>query len=119
MRSSVLLLLVVAVLPAFVLPGLAAGHATARQPMMGLSTWNSFGLAINESLILELAQALVSRGAVAAGYTMVAIDDGWGQLNRNASGCIVADPIKFPGGMLALGQKIHQMGLQLGLCMAH
>ena len=29
-----------------------------------------------------------------AGYTMLAIDDGWGAYNRNATGHIVADPEK-------------------------
>ena len=39
-----------------------------RTPPMGWNTWNTFGLDINEKLILESAQVLISSGLRDAGY---------------------------------------------------
>lgn len=41
-------------------------------------------------------------------------DDCW-QVARNATGSIVADPVRFPNGIAALADEIHNLGLKLGL----
>jgi alpha-galactosidase len=51
-------------------------------PPMGWNTWNKFACNINEDLIRQSADALVSSGLAAKGYKYVNIDDCW-QISRN------------------------------------
>jgi len=85
-----------------------------QRPQMGWNTWNTFACDINEKLVKEAADALVSSGMRDAGYVYVNIDDCWhGQ--RDAQGFIQADPQRFPSGMKALSDYVHAKGLKLGI----
>src|SRR3954447_11035991 len=78
----------------------------AQTPPMGWNSWNKFGCNVNEALIRETADALVSSGMKDAGYLYINIDDCWhGQ--RDAQGFIQPDPKRFPSGMKALADYIH------------
>ena len=44
---------------------------------MGWSTWNEYECAINETVILEVAELLISLGLKDLGYNYVNIDDCW------------------------------------------
>ena len=44
---------------------------------MGWSSWNTFGLNINETLIKQTANSMVSKKLLDAGYNHVNIDDGY------------------------------------------
>lgn len=79
-------------------------------PPMGLNTWNIFGIDINETMIKEIADAMVERGYLDAGYTYLCLDDGW----QDESG-FTWDTQKFPSGMKALGEYIHVRGLKFGM----
>ena len=86
----------------------------AKTPQMGWNTWNTFACDINEKLIKEAADAMVSSGMREAGYVYVNIDDCWhGQ--RDAKGFIQPDPVRFPSGMKALADYVHSKGLKLGI----
>jgi alpha-galactosidase len=86
----------------------------AKTPQMGWNTWNTFACDINEKLIREAADAMVSSGMREAGYVYMNIDDCWhGQ--RDAKGFIQPDPVRFPSGMKALADYVHAKGLKLGL----
>jgi alpha-galactosidase len=82
---------------------------------MGFNNWNAFGCDVNEALIKETAAALVSSGLKDAGYVHVNIDDCWSLRERDPTGRLVADPAKFPGGMKALADHVHGLGLKLGI----
>ena len=84
-------------------------------PIMGFSTWNTFGCDIDEATILDVADAMVNSGLQALGYNFINLDDCWAAYDRNASGHIVADPDRFPSGMESLGGKLHAMGFNFGL----
>ena len=86
-----------------------------KTPPMGWNTWNTFGLQINEQLILESAQTLIESGLRDAGYTYIVMDDGWALPRRDANGRLVADPKKFPRGIAPLADELHAMGLKLGI----
>ena len=45
-----------------------------NRPPMGWNSWNTFGKDVNEKVILESAEALVSSGLADAGYRYVVID---------------------------------------------
>ncbi len=83
-------------------------------PPMGWMTWNLYGEKIDESLIKRIADAMVSSGMAEAGYRYIIIDDGW-QGGRDNKNNIIADPKKFPSGIKALADYIHDKGLKLGI----
>jgi alpha-galactosidase len=96
------------------LPVQALDNGVARTPPMGWNSWNKFGCNVSESLIREMADALVSSGMKDAGYQYVVIDDCW-QVSRDAQGNILPDPRRFPSGMPALADYVHAKGLKFGL----
>ncbi|NUO97965.1 MAG: alpha-galactosidase [Nonomuraea sp.] len=96
-------------------PAVALDNGLARTPQMGWNDWNTFFCNVNESLIRQTADIMVSSGMAAAGYTYVNIDDCWSTKARNSAGDLVADPQKFPSGMKALADYIHAKGLKLGI----
>lgn len=49
-----------------------------------------------------------SQGFRDAGYVYVSVDDCWMAVERDANGDLQADPVKFPSGMKALGDYIHE-----------
>jgi alpha-galactosidase len=87
----------------------------APTPPMGWNSWNKFGCRIDERLIRETADAMVSSGMRDAGYTYVNIDDCWEAPQRDASGNLTTDSARFPGGMKALADYVHAKGLKIGI----
>ena len=87
----------------------------APTPPMGWNSWNKFACDIDEALIRETADAMVSSGMAAAGYEYVNIDDCWMAPERDAAGRLQPDPVRFPGGIAALADYVHAKGLKLGI----
>ncbi|KAF1836085.1 alpha-galactosidase precursor [Decorospora gaudefroyi] len=93
------------------------GH-TGRLPAMGWNSWNEYECAINETIFLEVGELLISLGLKDLGYKYVNIDDCWSDkaIQRdNVTGRIRPDPIKFPKGIKHTADKIHEMGLKIGI----
>jgi len=86
----------------------------AKTPPMGWNSWNRFTCNVNEKLIREAAEAMVSSGMKDAGYIYINIDDCW-QGKRDSLGFIHPDPTRFPSGMKALSDYIHSLGLKFGI----
>jgi alpha-galactosidase len=86
----------------------------ARTPPMGWNSWNKFGCSVNEWLVRDIADAMVSSGMKDAGYIYVNIDDCW-HGTRDANGYIQPNPATFPSGMAALADYVHSLGLKLGI----
>lgn len=84
-------------------------------PPMGWNSWNTFTWDINEKLIKEVADSFITNGYKEAGYEYIVIDDCWSLKQRDESGRLVADPVKFPSGMKALSEYIHEKGLKFGM----
>jgi alpha-galactosidase len=82
---------------------------------MGWNSWNRFGCNINQTIIEQEADAMVSSGMKAAGYQYVNIDDCWMTRSRDGNGNLVADPQKFPSGIKAVADYVHSKGLKLGI----
>ncbi|MCG5452126.1 MULTISPECIES: glycoside hydrolase family 27 protein [Micromonospora] len=93
----------------------ALDNGVARTPPMGWNSWNQFGCNINEALIRQTADAIVSTGMRDLGYNYVVVDDCWFNPNRDSSGNIQGDPSRFPSGMKALGDYLHARNLKFGL----
>ena len=88
----------------------------ASTPPMGWNSWNMFGSQIHETSIRETAQAIVSSGLKDCGYEYIVIDDCWShKQGRDRNGSLVPDPEKFPGGMPALAEFVHGLGMKIGI----
>lgn len=87
-----------------------------QTPPMGWNTWNTFGEHINEQLIRESVDTFVKLGLREAGYQYVVIDDCWSERERDfKTNEIVPSKEKFPNGMKAVGDYIHENGLKFGM----
>lgn len=87
-------------------------NGLALTPPMGWNSWNHFGINVNDSIIREIAKAMVSSGMAKAGYKYIVIDDGW-EGGRDKNGNIYANS-NFPD-MKALADYVHSLGLKLGI----
>jgi alpha-galactosidase len=87
-------------------------NGLARTPPMGWNSWNHFAERVDDRVVREAADAMVSSGMAAAGYTYVNIDDTW-EAGRDARGNILPNA-KFPD-MKALADYVHSKGLKLGI----
>lgn len=86
----------------------------AKTPPMGWNSWNTFACNIDEALIRQTADMMISSGMKDAGYEYVNIDDCWhGQ--RDSLGFIHPDPTRFPSGIKALADYVHSKGLKIGI----
>ncbi|NLO72244.1 MAG: glycoside hydrolase family 27 protein [Porphyromonadaceae bacterium] len=86
----------------------------APTPPMGWNSWNIFGCNINEKIIMEIADAMVSSGMKEAGYQYIVLDDCW-QVGRDDNNNIVVDSVNFPKGIKFLADYIHSKGLKIGI----
>ncbi|KAH9853207.1 alpha-galactosidase [Lenzites betulinus] len=94
----------------------AYDNGLARTPQMGWNTWNHFGCGISEDTILSAAKAIVSNNLTAYGYEYVIMDDCWHAAARDPdTSAPVADPEKFPNGIKALSDEVHNLGLKFGI----
>ena len=114
----------------------AKENGLARTPPMGWSSWNQFGGHQSAALLTSTADALVSTGLAALGYTQcvlralllallllpdpspvgsVDMDGGWNSFKSlNASGYPTAERIpELEGGVLAAA--LHKKGMKLGM----
>src|SRR5215472_7051038 len=94
---------------------LALDNGLARTPPMGFNGWNRFRCDVDEQIVEQVANVMVSSGMAADGYRYVNLDDCWMAMSRDGSGSLVADPTRFPHGMKALGDYVHAHGLLFGI----
>ena len=87
-------------------------NGLAKTPPMGWNSWNLFAGKVNEQLVKEIADAMVSSGMRDAGYIYVNIDDTW-EGTRDAEGNLRPNK-KFPD-MKGLADYLHARGLKLGI----
>lgn len=118
-------------------PTASLDNGLALKPALGFNTWNTFGAdsepaplftgpacalhlgspppqpglrcrpAVDEDLIKQTADLLVSSGLRDLGYTYLVLDDAWSEPRRTADGLLVGNQQRFPSGMPALGDYIH------------
>ena len=84
-------------------------------PTMGWSSWNTYGVNINEELIKKQASAMVSKGLKAVGFNHINIDDGYFGGRDAETGQLLIHPTRFPNGLKGIVNHIHSMGLKAGI----
>ena len=95
-------------------PGAPKDYDEKLGPLMGWSSWNSFGVGISEEIIVSVAQAMATNGLAKAGYRYVNIDDGFFG-GRGPDGRLKFHPKRFPNGLKPTVDAIHALGLKAGI----
>lgn len=91
-------------------------NGLANTPPMGWSSWNNFGVEINEQLLIETIDSMVANGMRDAGYIYVNLDDGWQRYKGSREDKpLEYDPVKFPRGIKFLADYAHSKGMKLGI----
>lgn len=90
------------------------GDQVALTPPLGWSSWNCWGLSIDDALVRETMQAMLDYDLADYGWTYINIDDGWQGVRGGELNAIQPNPHKFPD-MKALADEIHSHGLKLGI----
>jgi len=104
-----------AMLCLFILPLQAQKfEGLAMTPPMGWNSWNKFACEVDETIIREVADAMVASGLKDAGYEYIVIDDCW-HGERDSLGFITANSKHFPSGIKVLADYIHAKGLKFGI----
>ncbi|MET7453045.1 NPCBM/NEW2 domain-containing protein [Streptomyces sp. NPDC005574] len=95
----------------------AQDDGLALTPPMGFNNWNSTHCRadFDESMVEAIADIFVSKGLKTAGYRYVNLDDCWALPARDADGRLVPDPARFPNGIKAVADYVHDRGLKLGI----
>jgi alpha-galactosidase len=103
-------------------------------PALGWNSWNAFECDIDDLKIMIAANQIVNLGLRDGGYEYVnsmwneliqrvemylisLVDDCWSIKNsRNTSNNrIIPDPSKFPDGIAGVEDKVHALGLKIGI----
>jgi hypothetical protein len=92
---------------------LRVGDTLALTPPMGWNSWNAYGINVDADKVRGVAEAMISSGLAAHGWTYINIDDGWEATKRAANGDILANA-KFPD-MRGLSDFLHDRGLRFGI----
>lgn len=69
----------------------------------------------NEAFFKHIADFLVSSGLAALGYTYVNSDSLWDLPTRDANGDLQPDPARWPSGITATSEYLHDRGLGFGV----
>jgi alpha-galactosidase len=103
---------------------IVVGETLALTPPMGWSTWYCARTKISDAYIRAQADAMVSSGMAAHGYSYVDIDDGWNIMPGSPEPEIGGEPRDSRGNlrpnrnfpdMKALADYVHGKGLKIGL----
>lgn len=105
---------------------LTLDNGLALTPPMGWLAWERYvcetdcnlypGECIDDKLFIEMGTKMVEDGFRQLGYEYVNIDDCWSTKKRNnITNLLEPDPSRFPHPMENLSDKLHSMGLKLGI----
>ena len=110
-------------------PAAAYNNGMGRTPPMGWNSWCTAGAGgrppsvcnlvgadpCSSAQVREIADAIVDQGLREVGYRYVALDDCWSATTRTPEGELQPDRSKFPEGMAALADHLHNRSLLFGL----
>lgn len=113
------------ILLATVLQTQALNNGLALTPPMGWMHWQRFRCVVDctaypddcvsEKLFRDMADRMVADGYKDAGYEYVIIDDCWASKERTTHNKLQPDPERFPSGIKALSDYVHEKGLKFGI----
>lgn len=104
----------------------AAARYNVTSPFMGWMAWQAFRCAddcnatsldcVNERLLVDHANLLVSGGFAALGYNRVHVDDcAVARARDPVSNVLPLDPVRFPSGLSGVAAQVHAVSIGLGV----
>ncbi len=101
-------------------PAVASDNGLSIRPAMGWSSWSFVRRTPTEAVIKAQADAMKNSGLASHGFIFVNVDDFYQKCDSNGfvvdgNGRWTVDSAKFPSGMKALGDYIHNLGLKFGV----
>lgn len=84
-------------------------------PFMGWLSWNALEGNVSEDKVIDAAKAFVDLGLKDAGYNYICLDDLWHAGGRAGDGKPQYSTTKFPNGMNYLTDRVHDMGMKIGI----
>jgi alpha-galactosidase len=93
---------------------IVVGDKLALSPIIGWSSWYTYGIHVSDSLLRATADAMVKNNLHNYGWTYINVDNGWQAAERNPENKALQGNEKFPD-MKALTGYMHQSGLKFGL----
>ncbi len=92
-------------------------------PMMGWTSWNVYKAEFGADEVMATADGFINNGLLDAGYEYVCIDDNWhagsntgtAHNGRATDGKPQYDTTKFPEGLTAITDYVHNRGLKIGI----
>lgn len=106
-------MLTIMVLPVLLLWDLIHGISFKYVPTTENLTF--YQCTINETLLIDVIDGMVSYGLRELGYKYVVIDDCWEARERTSSGELAPNPERFPRGIKFLSDYAHSKGMYLGI----
>ena len=98
-------------------PSAALDNGLGRTPPLGWSGFNFFAFELNETIMLETADAMISTGLAKLGFQYVNLDAGWLTSARDPNTSkVIPVKYKWPSGIRSMADKIHAKGLKFGVC---
>lgn len=83
-------------------------------PFMGWLSWNSVQGDISETIVRNAVDLFKSKGLYEAGWNTIMMDDLW-QGTRASDGTPQPNATRFPNGVKAAADYVHQNGMRFGL----
>ena len=103
--------------PLLLAPAAALDNGLGRTPPLGWSGFNFFAFELNETIMLETADAMISTGLAKLGFQYVNLDAGWLTSARDPNtSAVIPVEYKWPSGIRSMADKIHAKGLKFGVC---
>lgn len=87
----------------------------APTPYQGWNTYYGLGVDFTQDDLIEVAQSMIDRGLLAAGYDIIWLDGGWAADGRDEQGNLRPDPKQFPSGLKHFTDTLHSMGFRAGI----
>ncbi|KAF9971324.1 hypothetical protein BGZ73_005747 [Actinomortierella ambigua] len=85
-------------------------------PPMGFNNWARYECNLNQSLFTDVADFMLEKGFLQAGYNTITIDDCWMTMERHpVTKDLVVNTDLFPQGMAFLGNYLHERGFRFGI----
>lgn len=84
-------------------------------PFMGWVSWNAVESEISESIVKQVADLFVEKGLYESGWNTILMDDWWHADQRTADGKPQPNATRFPNGLKAVADYVHDKGMKFGL----
>lgn len=84
-------------------------------PFMGWISWNSVESEISQDVVERVVRLFQDKGLQDCGWNTVVLDDWWHAGSRCDDGSPRPNPTRFPGGIEAAAQYVHDHGMRFGI----